>query len=477
VKLINDQKGSGAFIVTAVVLSAIMTVLVYMLWYRSEDGLFERTPPEIELSVESQSIGLGLNLKRVDLTISDQGMGLDEVAVRLEQHRERVDIVKRKLEGEKKVPLTFEIGGPDSYGDEGEGSLEIKVWDKSFWSNSAEKIIPLKIDKTLPKVSILTSQHNGQEGGSQLAFYRAQDANLIRSGVRIASQYFVGSKGGIFDSALTSRDVYGVVYAMPANRKLSESNIDLFAEDIVGNQKLGNFYKKIANRKYRKFDFEIPERFLTENVRELTNKYKLEREESSVNSDVDHFRLLTDTVRKYEDQKIRNVINSRGLTKLMIDQAMMPIAGSPLYRYGEIISYSVNGDVVAKVESTGFRMDMSRGAPIYPAAEGEVIFADNLSYFGKTVVLDHGAGVSTVYAGLDNITVALADLVTPERSLGMAGSTGLFFKPGVLFEVRVQGEPVTPLEWWEGAWVKSHILDKIKETKRLLGVDNIIPIE
>jgi hypothetical protein len=477
VRFIKNQRGSGAFIVTALVLSCVMTVMVYMLWYRAEDGIFERVPPQVELSADSSNIGIGLNSKKIDITLLDKDIGLDEVVVRLEQHRERVGLAQKKLEGANQVTFSFEVGGPDSYGDEGDGNLEVKVWDKSFWSNSAEKIIPIKIDKTLPRVSILTSQHNGQEGGSQLAFYRAQDNNLVRSGVKVGSQYFAGSKGGIFDSSITTRDVYGVIYAIPANRRIPDSSVDLFADDIVGNQKLGSFYKKIANRNYRKFEYEIPERFLRDEVRNLTDRYKVEREESAATTDIDHFKLLSDKIRVYEDQKIRNAISSTGMTKLVIDQAMLPIAGSPLYRYGEIISYSLNGEVVSKVESTGFRMEVSHGALIYPAAEGQVIFTGNLSYFGKTIVVDHGAGVSTVYAGLDNITVSPEDLVAPERSIGMAGSTGLFFKPGVFFEVRIQGEPVTPLEWWEGAWVKSHILDKVKETKRLLGVDNIIPIE
>ena len=58
------------------------------------------------------------------------------------------------------------------------------------------------------------------------------------------------------------------------------------------------------------------------------------------------------------------------------------------------------------------------------ANSGKVIFADELTLTGKTVVVDHGSGVLSWYGHLSDISVNAGDSVTAETVLGAAGSTG-----------------------------------------------------
>ncbi len=473
----RSQSGFSIFVLLLIVLSAVATVITYFVWYRAEDGVFERVPPVIKLDEQESFKGIGLNLYPLKVKLTDVGAGLDEVIVRLEQHRERIDITKKKFSSEKFGEVVLEVGGEDFFGEEGVGTLEIKAWDKSFWSNSSEVIIPIKIDRTYPRVSILTSQHNGQLGGSQLAFYRSTDSNLSNSGVVVSGNYFQGARGSLLDPAIRNIDVFGVFYALDAFSAVRDSSVRLFARDEVGNEKQGKFYNKVAKRSFRQAREVVPVSFLTRSVKNLTAPYKKELEGFSDDSELAHFSLLVTKIKEAEEYRIRSVIKARGLTKLFIDSGMTPPPGAPSFRYGESVNYVFNEQPIVDIRSSGFRLDMAADVDVFASAAGEVIFSENLSYFGKIVIVDHGMGITTTYAGLNSVLVSTGDLVNRDTPIGTSGVSGAFYRPGTFFEVRVQGVPVTPLEWWEGAWVKSHVLDKIKEIKRLLGAVEINPLE
>lgn len=65
------------------------------------------------------------------------------------------------------------------------------------------------------------------------------------------------------------------------------------------------------------------------------------------------------------------------------------------------------------------------GAPIHAAAAGTVTLAHNDLYFsGRTVIVDHGLGVSTVYIHMNELKVATGDRVTQGQVIGTIGTTG-----------------------------------------------------
>ncbi len=65
----------------------------------------------------------------------------------------------------------------------------------------------------------------------------------------------------------------------------------------------------------------------------------------------------------------------------------------------------------------------------------------------NVVVLDHGAGVHSVYAHASNLAVVAGQAVARGQLLGRVGSTGLSTGPHLHWEVRVAGVAVDPLEW------------------------------
>lgn len=64
------------------------------------------------------------------------------------------------------------------------------------------------------------------------------------------------------------------------------------------------------------------------------------------------------------------------------------------------------------------------GTPVMATAAGKVIFAEDLYLSGKTVIIDHGHGLSSSYLHLDSISVAIGEEVEQGQTVATVGATG-----------------------------------------------------
>jgi murein DD-endopeptidase MepM/ murein hydrolase activator NlpD len=84
------------------------------------------------------------------------------------------------------------------------------------------------------------------------------------------------------------------------------------------------------------------------------------------------------------------------------------------------------------------------GAPVIAAASGEVLDVGDYFFSGKTVILDHGSGLLTLYAHLSEIGVRWSDRVGRGQVIGKVGSTGRVTGPHLHFTVFLNGVAVNP---------------------------------
>ena len=80
----------------------------------------------------------------------------------------------------------------------------------------------------------------------------------------------------------------------------------------------------------------------------------------------------------------------------------------------------------------------SRGTPIKAAAGGVVILARYYGLAGRTVFIDHGGGMTTLYFHMDKILVSVGQTVVTGDQIGTIGTTGRSTGPHVHFEVRLK---------------------------------------
>lgn len=93
---------------------------------------------------------------------------------------------------------------------------------------------------------------------------------------------------------------------------------------------------------------------------------------------------------------------------------------------------------------TGIDFGVPTGAPVRAADRGTVIYAGWYGGYGNTVILNHGGGITTLYAHNSYLAVGVGQVVQRGQTIAAAGSTGLSTGPHVHFEVRVNGQPVDP---------------------------------
>lgn len=93
----------------------------------------------------------------------------------------------------------------------------------------------------------------------------------------------------------------------------------------------------------------------------------------------------------------------------------------------------------------GIDIAADSGEPITAVRGGEVTFAGAQDGYGLTVIIDHGQGLSTLYAHCSELLVEAGDRVAPGCLIARVGSTGRSTGPHLHLEVQLNGIPHDPL--------------------------------
>ena len=133
----------------------------------------------------------------------------------------------------------------------------------------------------------------------------------------------------------------------------------------------------------------------------------------------------------------------------------------PITETGPI--WPINGRITTKFgvphwpyQNTHTGLDISDGkrsgvTPIKPFRSGKVIETiKSRRGYGNHIIIDHGNGITSVYAHLASITAKVGQEVTIYDSIGTEGSTGMSTGTHLHFEIRVNGKAANPFKFIVG---------------------------
>ena len=96
--------------------------------------------------------------------------------------------------------------------------------------------------------------------------------------------------------------------------------------------------------------------------------------------------------------------------------------------------------------SNGIEIATAEGATAQAVHDGVVAFADRFGAFGNLVIVDHGAQAYSLYGNLLDIAVKKGAHLERGQTIGAVGPSPSGAAE-LYFELRVDGQPVDPLQW------------------------------
>ncbi len=122
-----------------------------------------------------------------------------------------------------------------------------------------------------------------------------------------------------------------------------------------------------------------------------------------------------------------------------------PISSS--YRISSRYGWRIHPILRTRRFHDGVDLSCPTGTPIHVADKGLVVFAGWQNAYGRTILIDHGSGISTMYAHCSRLAVQKGQTVTRGQVIGYVGSTGWSTGSHLHFGLRKYGKPINPMKF------------------------------
>ena len=448
------------------VLISILCGLLFLFIKTYDNGkfynkIFEKTAPTIEL-VDSSAKGIGSTPQTLQIKLADTGAGLDAYSVSLIQKNRHIQIDTKKLKGENEKIVSIPLSFQELKLTEGIANLTIKAFDKSFWNNHSEFNLNLEVDARFPKLKVITSQHNLLLNGVQLVVYQAYDDNLKRHGVQYGEKFFQGFPINLLDETIKDSSVYGAFYSVSYDDNKAIEPI-IIAEDSVGNKVEKTFYNKKMKRRVNDYTSIITKYYL-----DIISK-RLQKPDDETQ---EHFldKVLRQNQEK-ESSEIFEVLHDV-IFKTNLKLPFTAQQATVIKNFGSLISYTYDGKEVTKKKETGATFSLASSENnIKAIADGVVIFVKKMDFYGNVVAVSHGGSIVALYAMGGDPLVKAGDKVQTSQDLLKKGNSGISTSESeYLLEIRINGYPVNPQEFFDNFWCGEHITSKLNLVKEDLGL-------
>ena len=392
----------------------------------------------------------------------------DKIEAELKENEKKLSKVNSEKKAQKKVVNNI-------YGKITETSNQINQL------SSRIDLLNVNITNTSNQIGVITSQIktlDGQIKATETAISEKETAlaetyALLKA--RIRAMYMAGN-GSTLEFLLTSQDFSTLMTRAELLKRVAQHDNDLMAtiesdigeletleaslnssrEQAQGKRDQLDSKKEALNS--QKKDVQSSTAQLTAKQKEIKAQYNEAKQE--LNSLDKESAEYAARIRKQEEElekankEIENRLkqdgskttdpkgNVTGSTKMIFPLKCSGVYISSPYGYR---THPITG--VYKLHSgTDFCAPNIYQKPIYAVRDGVVYIQEVHTAYGNYIVIDHGDGISTLYAHCDSVSVKKGDKVTQGQVIGRVGSTGYATGPHLHFEVRVNGTTTDPMK-------------------------------
>jgi murein DD-endopeptidase MepM/ murein hydrolase activator NlpD len=400
------------------------------------------------------------------LNLSDAGSGIRKVWVSITQNGKetvlRDDLYPLKGTSETgtvhtlSVPVKVDIkklGITD-----GKAIFRVMVRDNSwrswFHGNKTEIEKEVMIDTRPPEIVVLNRVCYLNQGGAGIVIYRLSEPCPV-SGVMVGDLFYPGQSGYFSDP--------GIHFAFIALNHHQGPETELFikAIDQAGNATRSGFLHHIKRKTFKKDTISLTDIFLNQKMPE----FDVEVPPDSRKPMLARFIKVNKELRESNYQRIFSTVAASD-NKLYWEGIFTRLPNSaPRAGFADHRTYMYEGKEVDQQDHLGVDLASLQHSPVPAANSGRVVFTDFVGIYGKTVLLDHGFGLFSMYSHLSSFNVTVGQMVSKNDILGYTGSTGMAAGDHLHFSMIVRNTFVNPIEWWDEGWIKNNITDKIKEVQ------------
>jgi murein DD-endopeptidase MepM/ murein hydrolase activator NlpD len=249
--------------------------------------------------------------------------------------------------------------------------------------------------------------------------------------------------------------LFAIARDAPASPK-----IQVVAEDAAGNKTAVGWPLVFQERRFSEERIDLPPRFLDQKVPELAGEVGVAGTDA-----VSVFQEINKRVRAENEARVREIVTPTTAAPLWRGPFVQWANSEVTSLFAEHRTYFVGEKQVSEAIHYGYDLATLAGAEVTASNAGRVLFAGPLGIYGNCVVLDHGLGLSSLYAHLASMAVGEGDEVAKGQTLGRSGATGLAGGDHLHFAILVGGTYVEPKEWWDPKWVREKVESQLGPTE------------
>ncbi|MEZ5318808.1 MAG: M23 family metallopeptidase [Vicinamibacterales bacterium] len=329
---------------------------------------------------------------------------------------------------------------------------------------SAEASRDVEVRLERPRISVLSTHHYINQGGTEVVLYRVTPDD-VESGVTVGDVEYPGypASGAAFDDVrIQDPSVRIAFFALLWNQDPA-APIRLYARDPAGNAARADFEHRVFPKTFRRSRIELNDPFLERVVPAILAGTDEVKPEGAL---IDQYVVINSELRRKNAEKIASFAAQTSPEWLWGGTVFHAFANNAVESaFADSRTYVYQGREVDHQTHLGFDLASYAQTPIVAANRGRIVYAAELGIYGNCVIIDHGMGLQSLYAHLSAIDVQVGDAVEKEQVLGRSGITGLAGGDHLHFTMLVNGQMVNPVEWWDPHWIEDRILRKIRAAR------------